>query len=365
MHLCVNKLSGLALLRHVRITGEYAHARPCGPIEPDPYPQRRWSTRVVPHQLLGLSEPPSTQRPVYVVAPSRDSRPLASFFRSTVYQAELPSGSFLRLGETLSIPCPELLFVELATLMNPAALELVGYELCGRFCRDPLDPRSGPVTHGLAPVTSVEAIRAFIGRTHKMKGVRTAMRALSRVEDGAWSAMEAVMALMLRRPPSECGYGVRSVLLNVRQESPRRLVRRGCRAARVPDIILGDCPVGFNYDGNDHLDLKSVANALGSESQVGAALAGIRRRYVDDRRRGRELAAQGLVVMPVVSEDLFDPGGLDTVVIEALMASERLGGPAADEVVPAEAWAPEATRGRQRLLWSLLPWESGKSLGAY
>ena len=79
-----------------------------------------------------------------------------------------PEGSFLQLGESLTIPCPELLFVELATIMKPAALGLLGYELCGSFCRDPLNPRSGKVTHGLSPVTDVASIRSFIEETHRL-----------------------------------------------------------------------------------------------------------------------------------------------------------------------------------------------------
>lgn len=45
------------------------------------------------------------------------------------------------------------------------------------------------------------------------------------------------------------------------------------------------------------------------------------------------------------------------------MASERLGGPRAKDVLTDEVWDPEETRARQRLIWSLLPWEGGESLG--
>ena len=139
--------------------------------------------------------------------------------------------------------------------------------------------------------------------------------------------------------------------------------QRGCASARVPDIVLEDCPVGFNYDGREHLDLEAIAAAAENKDELGRALASLRRKYVDDRRRDRELAAQGRLVMSVVSEDLFDHGGLDVVVLEALMASRRLGGPRAEDVVPEEVWAPEETRARQKLICSLLPWEGGEPLG--
>lgn len=365
MLICVNRCSALALLRHVRKTGELAHAEVCGLPEPDPSPQRRWTARLIPHELLGLSDAPSPRRRVCVAVPSQEARPLASFFTSTVYSAGLPAGSFLQLSDNLVIPCPELLYVELARVMHPAVHELLGYELCGTFSREPLDPRTGRVTHGLAPVTDVRRIRDFIDRCHGIAGAPAAKDHLENVRDNAWSTIEAVMALMLVRPVGELGYGVSRVTLNSRQDNPGALVRRGCAGSRVPDIVLDDLPVGFNYDGHDHLDLSSILKSIDDAGELRASLAQVRQKYVDDRKRDRELAAQGRVVMPVVAEDVFADGGLDTVVLEALMASERLGGPEASSVVDDAVWDPRTERSRQQLIWSLLPWGGGKPLGAF
>lgn len=136
-------------------------------------------------------------------------------------------------------------------------------------------------------------------------------------------------------------------------------------SSRVPDIVLDDLPVGFNYDGHDHLNLSSIIKSISNSTELRASLAQLRNKYVDDRKRDRELAAQGRVVMPVVAEDVFACGGLDMVVLEALMASERLGGPAAASVVEDGAWDHQVEQARQQLVWSLLPWEGGKSLGAF
>ena len=92
---------------------------------------------------------------------------------------------------------------------------------------------------------SALSLRRHTGST----GTSAARRALLSVEDNAWSAMEATMALLLKKPVAEHGYGIRRIRLNERQDNPWELVRRGCANARVPDIVLDDCPVGFNYDG--------------------------------------------------------------------------------------------------------------------
>lgn len=365
MEICFNKLSGLALLRRARASGAVALAEVCGLPAPDPSPQRRWTKRIIPHDLLGMAEAPSGTNPVYVAAPAAELRPQASFIVSTTYSSGLPAGSFWQLGDGLVIPCPELLFVELANSMHPAALDLLGYELCGSYSRDPKDPRCGPVEHGLEPVTDVERLRSFISRCGSIKGKVAALRSLDNVCDNAWSAMEAICSLFMRRDAESLGYELGGVSLNVRQDMPRELVSRGCARSRVPDIVLDEHPVGFNYDGRDHLDLDAILDGVDSVDKLVSKLAQIRGKYVDDRRRDRELAASGRVVLPIVSEDIFDQGGLDTIVIEALMASEQLGGPPRSESSPEQAWQRENVRARQRLLWSLLPWRGGESLGAY
>lgn len=365
MLICLNMLSALALLRHVRRTGEFSHARVCGLPEPDSSPQKRWTGRLFPQELLGLPGPPSPSNKVYVAVPSQELRPRAAFIDTTIYSSGLPFGSFLRVGENFVIPCPELLFVELTRVMRPAAVELLGHELCGSFSRDPSDPRCGTITHGLEAVTSVDDIRSFIGKCHRVLGTQPALHALNYVHDNAWSSMESVCALLMALPVSEGGYGLGRLHMNVRQEAPAELVRRGCKTSRVPDIVLEDHPVGFNYDGKDHLNLDAIPGVAKEEGELRLLLAKIRDKYVDDRRRDRELAAQGRVIMPIVSEDLYQPNGLDAVVLEALMASERLGGPPAAQVTSSQLWSPENARERQGLLLSLLPGTSKTSLGNY
>lgn len=55
MHLCLNRLSALTLLRTLRRQGESPLGVPCGVPEPDSWPQKRWSPRLIPHLELGLS----------------------------------------------------------------------------------------------------------------------------------------------------------------------------------------------------------------------------------------------------------------------------------------------------------------------
>ena len=366
MHLCLNRLSALALLRTLRRQGKSPLGVPCGVPEPDSWPQRRWSPRLIPYLELGLSEPPSAAEPVEIMVPSGKRRPKASFLSATVCEDGIPAGSFVRVSSEFTIPCPELLFLELASVMDRAALELVGYELCGTFSRDPAKPRTGPTTHGVPPVTSVDAIKAYLRQCRGVRGLKSARRAIEQVRDNAWSAMEALMALVLVRDVDDYGFGIPDIRLNEREGHGRELARRGVRPSRVPDISFDSIPAGFNYDGQGHLDLSGMdTDAPDPEALIGA-LSEVRAKYVDDLRRNRELLARGRVVLPVVAEDLVEDGGFDTCVLEAVLAVERLVGTSGDVGARVRSClGGKLAAGRQRLIWSLYPWNAGPSLGAY
>lgn len=351
MRLAVNKLTALRLTRAMRVDGASFLGHRIDLPAPDPSPRRRWTRSLLPWDGL-LLDPGAAGVVVDVAVPEQSARLKAPVFSNTVYERVLPPKSFVDLG-ALALPCPELLFVELSELMSIGAHVMLGYELCGRFARDALDPREGDVIFDAVPLTSVEKISKFIESAPRVPGARKALEHLGYVADNAWSPMEAVLATMLSLPVEQLGYGLGPVRLNVRHEVPPALRARGCLASRVPDVEIAVAPLGFNYDGRAHLDLDSIVFA--GEGAAAKAADDVRKKYVDDLRRNRELAAGGTLVLPVASEDLFSRGGLDVVIMEAVLAAESFG-----YSVPAASRgcleAPALVTARQDLLWSLLPW---------
>ena len=353
MRLCVNKLTALRVLRKLRSSRRRLPVDRRDLPEPDASPRARWSPAALPEALRTLSRRPDNALRCDVAVPSAATRVQASFASNTVYSSGLPDASFVPVGDGVLIPVPELLFVELATLMTTEVLALVGFELCGSYSRDPRDPRCGPVCYGVPPVTSVGRIRDFARRCKGVRGVRKALEMVEFVCDNAWSPLEAVVALLAEMPAERLGYGLGPVLLNARRANDSRLTRMGCRHSRVPDIEVDGLGIGFNYDGREHFDLASVTTA--EEGRVAGAMTAVREKYVDDVRRNRELAASGLLVMPVTAEDLFAEAGLDAVMLEAVLAAERLLGRDVPDIGRALRSRAICER-RQRLLWSLLPW---------
>ncbi|WP_455137860.1 hypothetical protein [Thermophilibacter sp.] len=362
MRLCVCKLTALRVLRRLRASGERLPAARCDLPAPDPSPARRWTRRLLPLDRLALDGPPDERHPIDVAVPARESRVQARFVSNTLHSTELPPGSFVDLGDGLVIPCPELLFLELAGVMETEVLTLLGYELCGTYARDARSPRMGDVAYNVEPVTSVARLDAYLGSCRHVRGLVAARDALERVADDAWSPLEALVALMAVTPIDRYGYGLGPVRLNRRHANDPQLVAMGARATRVPDIEVVGTSVGFNYDSRDHFDLRSIAEA--PPERTAAAMDAVRAKYRDDLGRNRELAAQGRIILPVTTEDLFAPGGLDAVMLEALLAVEKLDNRPIDPMVRALLSSDVLGWVRQLVIWSLLPWEPGARYAA-
>ena len=286
-------------------------------------------------------------------------RPQASFVRAHVL-GKLPEESFVDLDNGLVIPCPELLYLRMASHLSPEAHALLAYELAGTYARDPEDPRLGTSVFGVPPVTSVERIRSYHARYGRRNGTALCAHNLTSARDNAWSPMEAIIALLALLPPDEQGYGLGQISLNVRHETSENLVVLGARGSRVPDIEIVGTHVGFNYDGNLHLNLEAILESARTGEDAEKIIREIREKNRDDVLRNRELMAMGRLILPVTSADLFVPGGLDAVMLEAALAREEVDGISAADVrhlVETKSYSEP----RQQLIWSLLPWRSGVS----
>lgn len=305
-------------------------------LPPSPSPGKRWTRRLIDNTDFGL---PITfaGKTVNFAVPDKASRIRTRNSTSTVYEKGLPSGAFIKVGCstdecTLAISSPELLFVELAKTMHPLEHLMLGHELCGTFSRDADDPYNGPVTYEVQPVTSVERIRRFLSEAKSIRGIDAARTSIKYLNDNAWSPTESLAAALLRLPVDSLGYDFGELELNQRI-SPSALLP-GSAHSRVPDIMIAGTPVGVNYDGGAHLDLDSIVSAARAaeanpelqQAQVSLsnAVRSVRAKLVDDIRRNRELAADGLAVFPIVKEDLYPRGGFDKVVAHLALVIEQL-----------------------------------------
>lgn len=353
MGLAYDKLTALAILRARRS----ARAKPGKRIDltaPQLAQGKRWTRKAVSPERIGMS---AANGKVYVAVPEGPARIRTAGVVSTVYSTGLPGKAFVDIGDGFSIVGPELLFVEMGALMPLQTQVMLGMELCGTFSRDPFAPRMGEVTYGINPATTVDKLANFVRSTKLVTGLGQAREALQYVADNAWSPMEATVATLASLPASRLGYDMGRVRLNMRVQAEGQLQDLGTKVSRVPDLLFDGTPVGINYDGKGHFDLDAlVASARQDDDSLSAQQHELRKKYVDDLRRNRELAAAGYVVLPATSEDLFARGGLDALMLEAMGALERF----CERDLSRQRLALQSkalAKARQRLIWSLLPWE--------
>lgn len=320
MRLALSGLTALRVWRAIRagkLPGVRVGARVDLPA-PDPAPSSRWTQKAFDLAFLGIDEPLDQKRSLHIAVPDAKLRIRTRGTVCSVF-TRIPAGSFVDVGHGVAIACPELVFAEMGTAMSRPVQLLLGYELCGGYSRDDVDPREGEIAYSVDPLTTPEAI----------------------------------IAQMIVLDPCESGYGLGEIELN-------RRVGAAKKGSRVPDILFAGTHVGLNYDGGVHFGLENVVAAAGTEGER-AAIAAARAKIVGDKRRDRELLANGYAVLPVTSEDLYEPGGLDVVMGQVITLIERETG---RNLSSQKKWlaAPGAIKWRQQLLWSLLPGERGARL---
>ncbi len=374
MQLSLNKQSALQAIRAIRCgkapqvnraINYMARVSLRSPQRPDG--KKRWSPATAHLDWLGLPQP-SQRAPLHVAVPTDANRIRARFFSSTIYSVGLPDDAFLDIGHGIQIASPELLFVELATVMIPQVLVLLGYELTGKYSRDAGAPRLGPITYGVSPLTTVEKIENFIARCHGIPGLCAARECIKYVSDNSWSPTESLIAAMAALPIENLGYGLGRLTLNERSDAGGGHAICHEKGSRVPDMLVPKTPVGINYEGGGHLELdRIVAAATVAAENPGSVLFQdevaheknqVREKYVDDLRRTRELASRGLVIVNATMEDLFVRYGLDTLMQQVIRAAERFSD--RDFSLCWKAFdSPAVCDRRQLLIWALLDWKPG------
>ncbi|MBQ9059189.1 MAG: hypothetical protein IJ125_08415 [Atopobiaceae bacterium] len=342
----------------------------CDLQEPDAGERGRWSSTQLAAKLtaFGSLSHFSEKNPLHVMVPNKTSRLQIKGTKCRVQSETLPPNSLVDLGNGISMSCPELMFVELARVMHPAVHLLLGMELCGRFSRCPDDARSGEVSYQVEPITSVEKLRSYAKGLKGVWGIKEARATIDLIEENAWSPIESVIATMLCLPFESYGYDLAPIRLNARVDNTAQTKRASGKESRVPDILFSGTHIGLNYDGEDHFGLKRIVEAAQAQAinpdnpiyaaELDKALADVRHKIVDDKRRDRELEAEGMTVFAISREDLYEKGAFEQLVSDVVTLMERERGrdkPIQRAILKNQTFANY----RQDLIWTLLPGDQG------
>lgn len=225
------------------------------PIEPAPlaarYPAKAAldRARIV---LLDMGVPAEELETVDVLVGSDSVRVSNPAVRCRVFSQTLPPGALCRLADGVFATSPEFCFLQMANVFSDRR-ELIefGYELCGGYELS-IDPAGA--YRDRPTLATVNSIRALLSGFTKVKGLRTAFRALTYVRDGARSPMEAATAMTLVLPKRLGGLGVRSLRMDMPVPVPREF--RGLTRYRkhVCDCLVLGKKLDLEYNGFHHDD---------------------------------------------------------------------------------------------------------------
>ena len=148
----------------------------------------------------------SLSKPLHILVGSDNARKTTRTLRCHISTGVFPSGSFLRATPNLVVSSPELCFMQMASELPFVALIALGYELCGGYRLDRDTETEQGFRNDIA-LSSVAKLKTYAENTPKLKGRKTALRALQHITDGSASPMETILCMLLTLPYRLGGYG--------------------------------------------------------------------------------------------------------------------------------------------------------------
>ena len=168
-----------------------------------------------------------------------------------------PVGSFVRVAPSVFLSCPELSFLQMASVLSFNELILYGCELCAGFVRSSFS-ETGLVER--TALTNLKLLKKYVSRMTGVKGARAAQRSLAFINENAASPREIALALLLSLPYRYGGYGLPAPKLNERIEIAADDALFASKSFYRADLLWADQKLVVEYDSNLHASPGSIAN---------------------------------------------------------------------------------------------------------
>lgn len=289
------------------------------------------------HPLPALA-PIDAGNPLELGVFDRSRRTRRATFHVATLNRRLPLCGLVSLNEDLYLSSPELIVAQLASTTDTIALAQVIMELCGTYALNPLsDASTGEAScaFDLEPVTTLARISSFATHAPRVRGRATIYRAIGYAREASASAGETDLALVFSLPPdidAACrmgGLGFAKPQLNAHLDVPVEKRGHVSQDSYRLDVFFQEGLVDLEYESTEfHLDpLAGVGLPLSYPEDVARWRTLVIDREARDRRRGRDLSALGIQVIPVLASDLASAASLDHVAWAYVQAVRRAGGP--------------------------------------
>ena len=248
--------------------------------------------RLMRHQeaLLALS------RPIHLTLAHRTTRRSARDLRCHLMM--LPDGLYLcyEIERALFCSAPELIMLQMGTVLDENELLFLGYELCGCYGFD----LNGLLTDR-PPLCCAQEIAAYADYCSGVHGRKRVAAVAPRIIDGAASPMEAALAICLTAPVESGGLGLPFPQLNHTLPVKGTARRLWDGDTITPDLL-------WQFEGAEEGQLQGVAIEYDSdEEHTGSS------RIARDARRRNVLEEMGYRVLTMTNEQFANTRELERI----------------------------------------------------
>lgn len=282
----VERVSNLLAIDRLNITYQeafsFGRGKPSKPAEHKPTTHR---IQIIKGRQLALASDP-----IHVLLPNKS---LTNNIRHTschVCERSLPSGSFVRLDDTILLCSPEFTFLQMASTITFHALVKLGFELCALYTLHP----DGCARYGrILPPTTPSAIAVYLQKLEGTPGVAAARKTLRYVVSASGSPMETALAIIFCLPQHQGGFGLPLPFMNYRIEERRSRQAGIGKSYYLCDMYWPKAKLGLEYDSD--------------QEHTGSC------RIAEDAQRRNNLTSLGVTSITATREQVMNPEKLNHI----------------------------------------------------
>lgn len=203
--------------------------------------------KITPRSADALRDQLEIKGHIHLVVGRRNSRRRTAEVCSHIWHGPIPDGLICDLDDGIYVSGPEIIFMQMASVLDPIELMQLGYELCGSYACSPVPGNPARPTH--RPVTSVERLRFVCDLCRGITGYKNANRVLKYLANGSRSPMESQVATVLCLPKHAGGLGCNPPLLNHKiylDDTARAICNK---SHLIMDMYFTDVGINFEYKG--------------------------------------------------------------------------------------------------------------------
>lgn len=222
-------------------------------------------------------------------------------FKYKVCTASLPNNSIQKINNAIYCVRPELMLMQLASILPYEQLALISFEMCGTYT---IDPCSHNFINNLKAQTSYSEINEYVNKYKKLnskyKGSKNMQDVLKVLGENSASPMESRLFLKLCGPRNRGFYGCKDLTMN----SPVQLSSKAAKVAGqsivIPDISCVKSKVAIEYN-----------STMYHENQ---------KQGQKDRRRRDALVYDGWKVFSITPQQLYNEQTFHIIALQILKA---------------------------------------------